>query len=543
MPTGIDPCSRRTARFSGGFAVVGVSTILISGISWIVMSGGIGDGLQSLSQPGADANRSSVTVIVDGAVWYQTLDGFGQGAPSVVAYPVPQSLSDAQRAVGVDKAYHQVGVNLGTIGTLLESPGSYGQRQNDNSDPFRINWSGFSSASIELAKKYVVDLARPYGFTNYYLGAETPNIRWASPWLADIRRRDYNSYLDEVAEQVLANVTFWQNAYGEELPYYQLGNEQLSGNECMIDPNKRDYGPVNPLQQMVDITKRAGARLRGAGFLKTRFMVGSEETEEVSRLLATAILSDLDARPYVAAIGYHSYPYGQGYSSASFILSTSGAGNADARRVAVRHRLRNLGNKYHVHVWMTENSHGGPPLSYNTFRARVVQIHDEFLYANASAYFAYAAMWDLTSQRLHFKNGDLYGGGSDGNIVLINNDTGAVDITGIGYAIGHYARWVKPGAVRVDATSSDPLVLVSAFRDDGRGTIALVLANNAARPRSVSINLSGVSVSGDLAGEQSTTSGYWQPLAEFAPSSATMFTITLPPTSVTSIGGRLRSAA
>src|SRR5260370_12682978 len=48
----------------------------------------------------------------------------------------------------------------------------------------------------------------------------------------------------------------------------------------------------------------------------------------------------------------------------------------------------------------SQPSHGGPPLSYNTFRARVVQIHDEFLYANASAYFGEEAMWDLTSQRL-----------------------------------------------------------------------------------------------------------------------------------------------
>jgi hypothetical protein len=203
----------------------------------------------------------------------------------------------------------------------------------------------------------------------------------------------------------------------------------------MIDPGRGDYGPVDPVQQMVDITKRAGARLREAGFRKTRFMVGTEETEEVSLRVARAILSDPGARPYVGAIGYHSYPYGEGYSSASFILSTSGAGKPDAGRVAVRDQLRDLGNEYHVNVWMTENSHGGPPLSYNTFRACVVQIHDEFLYADASAYFGEEAMWDLTSQRLHFKNGDLYGD-SEGNIVLINDDTGAVDITGIGYAIG-----------------------------------------------------------------------------------------------------------
>ena len=494
-----------------------------------------------------DSDPSSVTVVIDAAVRHQTLDGFGQADPSVVAWPIPETLSDQLRAVAVDKAYHQVGINLGIIGSLLESPGDYSQRQNDNSDPFVINWAGFNSDSLKLAKKYVIDLAKPYGFTNYYLGGGAPNIRWASPWLAEIRRRDYGTYLDETAEQVLANVIFWKRTYGEELSYYQLGNEQFSGNKCMIDPGRvervlyGDYGGIDPVRQMVDITKRAGARLRQAGFIKTRFIVGMEETEEVSLRLAAAILSDPAARRYVAAMGYHSYPYGEGYSSTSFILRTSGAGSPDRARVAVRYRLRDLGKQYNVKVWMTENSNGGAPLSYDTFRARAIQIHDEFLYADASAYFGENAIWDLTSQRSHFRNSSLYE--NEGSIVLVNEDTGAVDITGIGYAIGHYARWVKPGAVRVEASSSNPLVQVSAFRDEEREMVGFVLINNAASTSAVDISLAGLRVTGNLTGEQSAPSSYWKRLAAFAPSSATTFTITLPPTSVTSVGGRLQSAA
>jgi hypothetical protein len=118
---------------------------------------------------------------------------------------------------------------------------------------------------------------------------------------------------------------------------------------------------------------------------------------------------------------------------------------------------------------MTENSNAGEPLSYDGFRARAIQIHDEFLYAGASAYFGMHAIWDLASQRLHTGSDNLYGFDNEGNVVLVNNDTGAVDITGIGYAIGHYARWTKPRSVRVEAASSDRLVQVTAFaRLDGR---------------------------------------------------------------------------
>ena len=104
-------------------------------------------------------------------------------------------------------------------------------------------------------------------------------MRWASPWLSVLREQDYNRFLDEVAEQVLASMLYWKNTYKEELAYYQLGNEQISGNHALYGPDGT-YGKVEPSQQMLNIVKRAGARLRAAGFLKTRFIVASEETEE-----------------------------------------------------------------------------------------------------------------------------------------------------------------------------------------------------------------------------------------------------------------------
>jgi O-glycosyl hydrolase len=483
-----------------------------------------------------DPGPADATITVDATVQHQTLDGFGQAEPSVLVYPGQQTLSDRLRAIAVEKVYRQVGINMGILGTLIETPGDYDQRRNDNGDPFNTNWSGFSPYWVNNARQFVVDLAKPYGFTNYYLGAEAPNVRWGSPWLADIRNRDYNAYLDEAAEQVLANVTFWRNTYGEELPYYQLGNEQLSGNYCMINPDMSGFGAVDPVQQIVDVTKRAGSRLRNAGFAKTRFMVGTEETEAISLQVATAILSDPDARQYVGAIGYHSYPYYEGYSSIPFILNTSGAGVPDGARIAVRNQIRDLGEKYNVQVWMTENSHAGDPRSYEGFRARAIQIHDEFLYAGASAYFGEGAMWDLASQRLHSGSDDLYGSDSEGNIALINNDTESVDITGIGYAIGHYARWIKPGSVRIDATSGDPLVQVTAFRNDKQGRATLVMINNSRIAKNVTANLAGLALTGDVTGEQSTSSGYWKPIAAFSPAGSAGFSITLPELSVTSVG-------
>src|SRR5260370_7515212 len=185
---------------------------------------------------------------------------------------------------------------------------------------------------------------------------------------------------------------------------------------------------------------------------------------------------------------------------------------------------------------MTENSHAGDPRSYDDFRARAIQIHDELIYVDASAYCGENAMWALASQRLHSGSDDLYGADNEGNIVLINNDAGAVDITGIGYAIGHYARWVKPGSVRIHAPSSDALVQITAFRDDKQQRVALVLINNSPIAKNVTFNLRGLALTGNVTGEQSTRSGYWQPISAFAPTGPGAFSITLPNMSVTSVG-------
>jgi O-glycosyl hydrolase len=483
-------------------------------------------------------SMAGVTVTVDASIQYQRLQGFGSAAASTLQHPgVPNALTDRLRAVAADKAFHQVGISMGSVGTLLESPGGFERRRNDDGDPFTLNWKGFDAAGLNAARHYLVDLAGRLGFTNYYLGAEAPNVRWGSPWLAEIRNRDYNRFLDEAAEQVLASVTYWKNTYGEEMNYYQFGNEEITGNHALGGPDGA-YGSVDATRQIVDLVKRSGERLRAAGFLKTRFIVANEETEEASYEVASAILADEQARKYVAVIGYHTYPYMSGYSSTPFILSTSGAGVPDAGRVRIRNRIRDLGRRYNVSVWQTENSNSGDPLSYDNFRARAIHIHDEFLYANASAYFCMYAMWDETSQRLHFgNNANFYKG--EGNAVLINNSTRKVDITGIGYAIGHYARWIKPGAVRVEATSSNPLVQVTAFKDDASGRLSLVLINNSTMPVKVTLNASGIKLGGSLTGEQSALAGYWASLPVMTTTSPGSFNIALPDASVTSVAAKL----
>ena len=151
-------------------------------------------------------------------------------------------------------------------------------------------------------------------------------------------------------------------------------------------------------------------------------------------------------------------------------------------------------------------------------------------------------MWDLESHREHF--GSTAGFfQSEGNIVLLENDSDAVHITGMGYAIGHYARWIGKGAIRIDATSSDPLLQVTAFRDDVRRRLVLVLINNSGRARPVSISVGGVGLEGAVTGEQSTPTAYWVPLAPVFPIESGTVSVRLPGLSVTTLAASFPAAS
>jgi len=474
------------------------------------------------SPAAADAPAS---IRIETARRHQTLDGFGATHVTLV-HSGRDELSPVLRARALAAVYGQVRMTMGILDpVLLEGRDGSAPRGNDNDDPFRIDWSGFQTADIDAIVSGVLKRPEAQGFTAFQISARI-NTRWASPWLAALRSRDYQRYLDEAAEQVVAACTYWRDRYGIVTPIVQLFNEPLSGNAEVAHGGTQD---------LVDLVQRAGDRLRAAGFDSVRFVVPNEETEEKSLESARAILASPGARPYVAAIGYHPYPHGSVYANIGRLLDTSGSGHPDAARLRVRRQLWELARQYGVPVWMTEVSMGGVDArSYDDFRGRAIHIHDELTYANASAYFGMNSMWDRQSHAAHFGWRRPFFR-EEGNIVLLENASDTVVITGMGYAIGHYARWLHKGAVRIEAVSDDPLLLATAFRDESRRRLVIVLINNAGRARPVSVAVAGGRLEGTLAGEQSTPQAYWVPVDGLPAPEPGRFTLEVPGLSVTTL--------
>ncbi len=482
---------------------------------------------------------ADVPISIDAASPAQIIEGFGMtwGMEYFSGSTPVDVLTPSQRARVLDAQFNQVKIRLGQSLPLYEAPQStgsdfFGARANDNADPFTLDWAGFNTWTATNFKAKISDAA-PAGTASGIYPAINLNSSSASPWLNPYTSARKQAILDECAEKSLAMVSWWTTAYGAEPRFAHLVNEGFSGNTEL---------QTMPPTWAADLVRTCGKRLRDAGYKTVKFVYPNEETESASLNIATQVLADPEARSYMGAIGFHPYPYGSDYSKVASILAGPGTGNPVASRVTVRNQLRDLAAPYGIQVWMTEASQGyyGQTVDYSTatgfngLRARAIHIHDEFVYANASAWFGMNSSWSRTSTQLH--NPSLIFYGEAEAPVLTDQNSDEVFITYTGYAIGHYARWIAPRSRRLACTSGDALIQTTAFRDRATGRLVLVAINNDASARTVAVSLAGAAIGGTGAGERSTSAAYWQPLSSWTvPAGSTSMNLTLPALSVTSI--------
>ena len=480
----------------------------------------------------ATTAAADVTVTIDNGQPHQTMQGFGATTLSL-DFNTTDNVPPALRTQAIDALYNQVKLNMGNLEVEpFESPASdvYAPA-NDNGSP--TTFGAFNWVQSDNMLQKVVTPGAAFGFDHYWIGPVI-STGFALSWAPALRSSNYQLYLDELAEHVAAVAIHWRDSYGITPEYMQLFNEPLSGN------GELGGGSV---PEIIDIIKRCGDRLRAEGFATMKFIVTAEETEAISLRDAQMIMADADAREYVGAIAYHPYPYGSTYASVPNILATSGAGTPAPDKIMVRNQLRDLGAQYGIPTMMVEVSHSDLPFdAFDGVRGRAIQIHDELVYADAVAFFGMNAMWDSTSHAQHYEGRPDPGFYSETDtVVLVDNAANKVVISPMGRAIGHYARWIKRGAVRIEATSSDPLVQVTAFRDDIQHRIVLVAINNATTVRTLAIATQNApSLTGMLAGERSTGTGtgeVWQPFT--AETTGSSWTVDLPPASVTSMAASL----
>lgn len=454
----------------------------------------------------------TVVITVDAANSRQVVEGFGGTTQPLVFGGV--DFLGGQRAAAIQAAFGQVGISQGMLSVgVVEAPTAasdpFGQRRNDNADPNVADPAGFNFVGVTTLQQAVLAPAAAWGYRSRELGPLL-NLRGPLDWLPAVRASDYQRYLDEAAEHVLAVMQQWRDSQGETPRLLHLFNEPTSGNRELQSSST---------QEVVDLVKRVGERLRAAGFSEVRFVVPNEETMLRSHQVVQAILSDPGARPFVGAIGFHQYPYGSAYSSPRRILESSGIGVPDPAARQELEQLRALGAQFGVPLWMTEVSEGPGRIDFpfgaiENVLARAIHVHDVFAYGGVSSFFGMNTIWDRRSHDAHFAGRGIPFTTEQSGMVLVDQQDGSVRITGMGHAVGHYARWLGAGARVLDATSSRPRVVASAFRDPASLRLVVVAVNNSTDNLLIRIRVDGAVIGGVIAGEASYGTVRWAPVTD-----------------------------
>lgn len=390
---------------------------------------------------------SGQNITINGAIEYQTMEGFGSSErvfddPHVFDNfnPTTKRAATVVSTAEQDKILDLLYRDLGLTRVRPHTEGAGIEAVNDNSDPEATDISKFdftwkkNDAHVSFVKK-----AMARGVNTYFL-----STIFMEDWMTEANPKEY-------VEWAMTIIRRWREL-GLEMPYYSIMNEP-----GLLNPQtgiKRWSG-----EYIRDVIKLLGPKLRAEGFA-TRIVIPDDLNAFESYQRSRIVLSDPEARKYVGALAYHLY----------------GGTTVDKKN------MKQLSEQYGIPVWMTEYF---LPDGFDWANT----IHDLITDFGASAVdymWGFFGEWDNRvspiSNLITLKySGPQYLG---------------YEVQKHYYAMGQFSRAVRPGAVRVEAQSRIPGIKVTVFKHPADKTLTIVAINN---------NLSDVSVNfkldnADLAG-------------------------------------------
>jgi glucosylceramidase len=445
-----------------------------------------------------------VRVALNGGTRHQTMVGFGG---DVGPWHI-QGLARSDQEQLVRAAVEDLGVNVVRMNLVYHEGASASDfwGRNDDADPDAIQWPEFDfctrpGAACNDDWQWLLPLMRQYGLDGEYLG-----LIQGPRWNGFDGGSSFS--VEEMVENQVAALMHLRDDLGITVRWLAPFSEPGGGG---ID------WPISTAQAR-SVVRELGARLEANGF-DIRMLIPDATNVRQSIQYAQAILADDQARRHVGAIGYHPYQ------------SKDGGESPNPAWITLRGEIRALGQTHGLPVRMTE---------YATPRGllqRANHIYNELEYANSTTYHAQHV---FTSGEHDDGSGRDEGGG----ILFFETDGGGrlsawgpTRFTGV--AIGHYARFARPGSERIGATSDDPALRVQAFVDASDRRLSVVAINNGTVSRRVELTLSGATVAGlveaiDTA-ESDGDDAYWTPLDTVQQDGSTRVQFIARPRSVTSL--------
>jgi glucuronoarabinoxylan endo-1,4-beta-xylanase len=400
----------------------------------------------------AHAMSSDTTVAtINGLLRYQTIDGFGFSE----AFGRANSMYNAPPALRqqmIDLLFNPVtGAGFTILRNIISSDANSIEPDSPGSPtaPPQYVWDGYDTGQVWLSQQ-----------AQFY-GAQIYADAWSAPGFMKTNGDQANGGTLCGVPGATCSSGDWRQAYANYLAQYikDYASEgvRIAGVGFVNEPNlTTSYSSmvINP-EQAVDFIKVLGPTLK-ADRLSTRIVCCDAEGWDLAPAYTSAIMSDPLARFYVGIISSHGYT-----EAPTFPLSA--------------------GNK---HVWQTEWANFDtfdPAWDDGTAAAGFTWAQNIYTGLTSANLSAFLHWWGVNT--------------SDTNSGLIHYDQTANTLTTSKryYAFVNYSRFIRPGAVRLGASSSNSGLEVTAFRNRD-GSLVIVALNTATTATPVSFSLRGLRV-------------------------------------------------
>jgi len=427
------------------------------------------------------------TVInINGAVEYQVIDGFG-GSESWRLPKTSSMYSTLFDDLGASILRFQMFAYTESLPDQLGDEA----RDNDNNDPFAIDWNNVSTG--------VIDSFTPLIKAANSGGVTVIATTWSPPaWMKQSNLvEDSSDFIAGYEDEVVEFIIIWLKGLEQRGAYVDYVTIQ----------NEPDNLPPWPgckytSSQIVDIVKRLGARIQQEN-LSTK--VYATDTTHLGSTLTNyfgAICNDSVAKNYVDFLATH--PYGTEFYPVD---------NAIPNWTSAANFTNNCGKN----LWQTEFAGKGNESTWTHAFEQIQHLHNALFYGQVNAWLTY----ELYDNR-DIGHGTIDAGGPHPKF----------------YTLKQYYKYVRPGAIRIDTQSGDNDVLVTSFKHNSDNTVTIVAINRKTSAESVGFNFSNISGLSNLDVIRTSATENSVNLGQVAVSNNS-FTYNLPAESVTTFTGTM----